>query len=315
MTIKGFNIITAGLLTTFQDLGRRGFGRYGIPVSGVMDPFALRAANVLVGNAETAVGLEVTLQGLKMMAMAPVFIAVTGADLHFTINSEYHAPWRSFQLRPGDIINFEKRISGVRAYVAVRGGFAAPTYMGSASVFVIGRMGSPLKKNDILLIGESCSTSLPEVCLSSHYRPTGVGTEIVRVIADPQVSYFSFEGLATFLNTSFKVKSESNRMAYLLQGDAIVHNGMDSILSQPVMPGSIQVTGKGDLVVLMVDGQVTGGYAKIANIISADFPLLSQSFPGEAVRFAETDLKSAYHAFFQKEKLLSEIKRQISQNY
>ena len=121
--------------------------------------------------------------------------------------------------------------------------------------------------------------------------------------------YFSFGGLASFLNSSFKIKPQSSRMAYLLDGGKIVPVGMDNILSEPVTVGSIQVTGKGDLAVLMVDCQTTGGYAKIANVISADIPLLSQKLSGEFMRFVETDLESARLAMLQKEKFLAEIKK------
>lgn len=309
-----FKVITPGLLTTFQDLGRRGFGRYGVPISGAMDPFALRAANLLAGNAETAVGLEVTIQGLEMIALAPVIVAVTGADLQFSINSKYQTPWRNFKICQGDVLSFNKRLSGVRAYLAVQGGFRAPTYLGSASVFVIGGMGSPLKTGDILSIGASSCGLLPEIRLPDLYLPTSASKKFIRVIAGPQPMYFTLKGLGSFLNSSFRVKSQSNRMAYLLEGEKIHPVGMDNILSQPVTVGSIQVTGKGDLIVLMVDGQVTGGYAKIANVISEDIPLLSQTLPGEFVRFVESDLENARLALAQKEHLLVEIKKRINEN-
>lgn len=311
--MNAFKVILPGFMTTFQDLGRRGFGKYGVPVSGAMDSIALRTANLLVGNKETDVGLEVTLQNLKMMVLAPVFVAVTGADLQLTINSEYHAPWRNFMLNKGDVIHFKKRVSGVRAYLTVRGGFMAPTFLGSASVFVIGGMGSPLKKDDILRTGDSGRGFFHEMRLPDRYLPIPENKGIVRVIAGPQTMYFKFKGLASFLNSSFRVKPQSNRMAYLLEGEKIAHVSMDNIISEPVTIGSIQVTGKGDLVVLMVDGQVTGGYAKIANVISADISLLSQTLSGESVRFIETDIKSACGALARKEELLSKINKKIAE--
>ena len=311
--MNAFKVITPGMLTTFQDLGRRGFGRYGVPVSGAMDPLALQAANTLAGNAETAVGLEVTLQGLTMVALAPVLVAVTGGDLQFTINSQYHAPWQNFQLNTGDVIAFKKRVSGVRGYLAVQGGFVAPTYLGSASVFMIGKMGAPLKREETLCIGKSRGCPVPSLHLAAPYLPPSSGCGTIRVIAGPQTSYFPPTGIASFLNASFRVKAQSSRMAYLLEGEKIAHVGMDNILSQPITVGSIQVTGKGDLVVLMVDGQVTGGYAKIANVISADIARLSQTFPGESVRFAETDLQGARLALKQDQTWLSEIKEKIAE--
>ena len=107
--MKGFKVIHPGILTTYQDLGTQGFRQFGIPLSGAMDAIALRAANLLVGNKESAVGLETTLMGLKMVALSPLCIAVTGADLHFTLNSEYCPPWRNYRLKPGDILHFRRQ--------------------------------------------------------------------------------------------------------------------------------------------------------------------------------------------------------------
>ena len=310
--IEGFRVIHPGILTTYQDLGRRGFRQFGIPVSGAMDTIALRVANLLVGNKESAVGLEITLMGLKMAAFSPLWIAVTGADLYFTINSKYQPPWKNYLLKPGDVLHFQKRESGLRAYLAVRGGFQAPTFLGSGSVFQRGLMGSPLSRDDILHTGESTRGFLSELKIPQGYLPPPLNQDSIRVIMGPQAERFTEEGVHHFLNSMYRIRSQSDRMAYRLDGPRISHCGKADIISEPLMPGAIQVPNDGCPIILMVDAQVTGGYAKIANVISADIPLLAQKMPGESVRFEAVDLNRAYEALEQREQLSLWLQNNLS---
>jgi antagonist of KipI len=309
---KGFKIIHRGVLTTYQDLGRHGFRRFGIPLSGAMDAIALRAANLLVGNKETEVGLEVTLMGLKMVALSPLLIAVTGGDLNFAINSEYQPPWKNYRLKPGDILHFRRRKSGLRAYLAVRGGFKAPAFMGSASVFQRGLMGNPLGEGEPLEIGTAEQRSIPEFEIPQDHLPNLSDQNLLRVIMGPQEERFTEEGILHFLNGSYRIKSQSDRMAYRLEGPKINHRGKADIISEPLMPGAIQVPNDGAPIILMVDGQVTGGYAKIANVIRADIPVLAQKIPGEEIQFESVDLDRAYEALEQQEQFLLRLGNSLS---
>jgi antagonist of KipI len=309
---KAFKIIHPGILTTYQDLGRHGSRRFGIPLSGAMDAIALRAANLLVGNKGTEVGLEVTLMGLKMVALSPMLIAVTGGDLNFTINSEYQPPWRNCRLESGDILHFRSRKSGLRAYLAARGGFKAPTFMGSASVFQRGLMGSPLREGDQLEIGNREQRPVPEFALPQEYLPKTSDPSLLRVIMGPQEERFTQEGVSHFLNDTYRIKSQSDRMAYRLEGPKINHRGKADIISEPLMPGAIQVPNDGAPIILMVDGQVTGGYAKIANVISADIPVLAQKMPGEQIRFEVVGLDRAYETLERQEQFLLRLGNSLS---
>lgn len=309
---RGFKIIYPGILTTYQDIGRSGFRKFGIPQSGAMDALALRTANLLVGNRESQVGLEVTLQGLKMVALRSLLVAVAGADLQFTINSKYYPPWRSFLLKAGDVVHFRKRISGLRAYLTAQGGFRAPTYMGSSSVFEMGAMGTPLRKHDLLEVGDAPQVSLHEKCIPEAVVPKISDQISVRVIMGPQLQYFTSEGLSRFLDSVYRVNSQSDRMAYRLEGPRINHRERADIISEPVLPGSIQVPSNGQPIILMIDGQVTGGYAKIANVISADMPILAQVMPGNSVRFREVDLDCAYDALEQMEGQLTWLRENMN---
>ena len=310
--MEGFRVIHPGILATYQDLGRQGFRQFGIPVSGAMDTIAFRVANLLIGNKESAVGLEITLMGLKMVALSPMLIAVTGADLYFTINSEYRPPWKSYSLKQGDTIHFRQRKTGLRAYLAVQGGFEAPTFLGSGSVFQRGLMGTPLNKNDILNIGENTRGFLSELKIPEGYLYSLSNQESIRVIMGPQIERFAEEGVRRFLNSAYRIRSQSDRMAYRLEGPKISHCGKADIISEPLKPGAIQVPNDGCPIILMVDAQVTGGYAKIANVISADIPLLAQKMPGESVRFEAVDLNRAYEALEQREQLSLWLQNNLS---
>ncbi len=309
--MRGFKVIHPGMYTTYQDLGRRGFRKNGIPLSGAMDKAALKAANLLVGNPESTAGLEITLQGLKMVALEPLFIAVTGADLQFTINSEYHPPWRNFLLKAGDVFQFRGRKSGLRAYLAVRGGFRAPTFMGSCSVFERCSMGVPLRADNILEVGDTVAESLGEVCIPERYVPKSSHQISIHVIMGPQVEAFTPQGIETFLQSTYRVTPQSDRIGYRLDGPRIGHHGRADIISEPVVPGSIQVPNDGQPIVLMVDAQVTGGYAKIATAISPDLDLLAQAVPGDTVQFVETDQDEARRARLEQRKLLDWIRNTI----
>ena len=309
--MRGFKVIHPGMYTAYQDLGRRGFRKYGIPLSGAMDTGALRAANLLVGNAESEAGLEVTLQGLEMIALRPLLVAVTGADLQFTINAEYQPPWRSFLLKTGDVVHFKRRKSGLRAYLAVRGGFRAPTFMGSCSVFERGSMGTPLRKDEILEIGDAPSGSIHEMHIPEGLLSRPSAGIAFRVIMGPQIEAFTHKGIETFLHSTYRITPQSDRMAYRLEGPPISHRGRADIISEPVVPGSIQVPSDGRPIILAADAQVTGGYAKIATAISADLDLLAQALPGDTIRFEETDQAGAHQARLERRELLDWIRENV----
>jgi antagonist of KipI len=309
--IQSLRVLHPGILATYQDLGRRSFLQFGIPRSGAMDPLALRAANLLVGNNESEVGLEVTLMGLRLVADALLLIAITGADLNFTINSEYRPPWRSYGVNPGDILHFRSRRTGLRAYLAVRGGFQAPAYMGSSSVFQRGLMGRPIKRDEVLAI-KRCNRELPAPApIPIELIPRTWEQDTLRVIMGPQEERFQEEGVQRFLNSYYEIKSESDRMAYRLSGPKINHRGGADIISEPLMPGAVQVPSDGCPIVLMADSQVTGGYAKIAHVISADLPVLAQKMPGEQIRFAAVEMSAAYDALWHREALIAWLQEHL----
>ena len=309
--MEAFRVIHPGMLSTYQDLGRRGFRQFGIPLSGAMDATALRLANLLAGNEESEVGLEVTLMGLKMTALSPLFIAVTGADLGFTIDSEDRPPWGNCLLKAGDVIHFRGRRYGLRAYLAVKGGFKAPVFMGSGSVFQRGLMGTPLVRDEILETKETNQVFPPTTRIPGEYLARMIEDRPIRVVMGPQEERFTGGGINRFLHSPYRIRSQSDRMAYRLEGPKITHHGRADIISEPLTPGAIQVPNDGCPIILMADSQTTGGYAKIASVISADLSVLAQKAPGDSLRFEAVDLDTAYEALEKREQLLLRIREKL----
>ena len=279
-------VLEGGMLTTVQDLGRYGYKRYGVPVAGAMDPFALQAANALVGNSLGEAVLEITIVGPTLRATESCLIAVTGADLSFWVNGRPLPSWMAVFVRRGWIIEFGSRRMGCRAYLAVAGGIDVPLVMGSKATYLRGGFGGfegrALRGGDIILIGQP---PFHPPSLAGRDFPTDLIPEYsdepeVHVILGPQDDYFTEEGIAVFLSSEYRVSPSSDRMGYRLQGPEIAHKEKADIISDGIALGSVQVPADRQPIVMMADHQTTGGYPKIATVVSADIPLLAQCMPG-----------------------------------
>lgn len=299
--MKAFTIVKPGTFATIQDAGRPGLRRYGIPSSGAMDQFSYRIANLLVGNAADAAVVEVTLEGLVAEAAASVVVAITGADLTALWNDAPAPLWSQFTMRHGDRLRFTKRVTGCRAYLAVRGGFDAPEFLGSRSTFLRGKMGTALRAGDALVTRsflppqKNGGRTLPE-----NFRPTFRSDHTIRVVPGPQTNAFTSGGLNTFLHAPYTISPQSDRQGFRTEGPSIETVSGSDIISDPTPLGAVQVPGDGKPIILHRDGQVTGGYAKIATVISADLDRFGQMVPGDAVRFQsvtrEEALAASHHA-------------------
>lgn len=306
--MKAFQVIHPGILTTIQDLGRWGYMKYGIPQSGVADRFSAQVANWLVGNAEGAALLEVTLYRLELLVLNNLEIAITGADLMPHLNGAPISMWVNINLKEGDRLVFKGRRSGLRAYLAVRGGLNGPEFLGSRSVFSRGLMGQPLRAGDILEIAEINKEQEGQKSLPGYLLPSYSGKDFLRVILGPQEDRFTPKGINTFLASIYRVSSQSDRMGYRLAGPEIEHARGADIISEPIAQGAIQVPGDGLPIILLWDAQVSGGYTKIASVISADHNYLAQVMPGDSLRFKEVSLSEAHEALKKEKAILQEIK-------
>jgi antagonist of KipI len=310
--VKAFEVVNPGVYTILQDLGRPGYMRYGIPASGVADRFSAQVANLLVGNKPEAAVLETTLFRLELLALENLAMAVTGGDLSPTVNKNPFPMWQAVSIQRGDRISFRGRKKGFRAFLAVRGGFSGPRYLGSRSVFSRGLMGNALKPGEILEAENSVVRPIYDAPIPLNLIPDFSPHPTLRVILGPQQDRFSPKGLETFLSSEYTVSPQSDRMGYRLKGPRIEHVQGADIISEAIARGAVQVPGDGLPIIMLWDAQVSGGYTKIANVITADHDLLGQTMPGEALRFKEVTLKEAQTALRGKEMRLAEVKRAIA---
>lgn len=297
-TIK---ILDAGLLTTVQDLGRYGFQRYGVSASGVMDEYSAKVANKLVGNKEGEAVLETTLKGVQIEFLQNTAFAVTGGNCDVTLNGSKIELWQSYLVNKGDILKMGICKSGLRNYLAFAGGIDVPVVMNSKSTNLKAKVGGfngrKLMTRDVLSVGVG-SLEAP-LTLNKHYIPTYSKDIKVGVILGQQDDHFTEAGIKTFLNETYTVTQESDRMGIRLSsvsGATIEHKNGADIISDGITFGAIQVPGSGQPIVMMADRQTTGGYTKIGNVISSDLAKLAQATPGTKVKFVEYTLEQAVQA-------------------
>ncbi len=309
--MEAFRVITPGSFTTIQDLGRFGFVDRGVPPSGALDLFAARIANLLVGNLASAAVLEITVTGPALEVLGEADVALTGADMMMTLNREPVFGWQSLRVKKGDILRIGQARSGCRGFFAVSGGIDVPAVMGSRATCVKanfgGLQGRSLKKDDRLfrLPGDFRANVRK---LPGEFIPTNSSDIVLRAVEGPQAEAFS-SGLETFFGSVYEVTPEADRMGYRLQGQPIAHDGgfPQSIISEPTIPGNVQLPADGQPIILLVE-QTTGGYTKIATVISTDIPRLAQAMPGNRVQFERVTLEEAHRLYREQARLLERIR-------
>jgi KipI family sensor histidine kinase inhibitor len=279
-------VLEPGLLTTVQDEGRAGYRRIGLGAAGPMDARAHAAANRAVGNPAGAAALECTLTGPTLAFRAPVPFAWAGADLGAMLERADLGPWlvpggASVLARPGNVLRFAARRSGCRAYVALRGGIDVAAVLGSRSTELPSAFGGLLGR--ALAAGDRIAVLPSAGDRGALERPAErhVGSAAVRVVLGPQADHFDAETIARFLTSPWRLGTTSDRVGCRLEGEPLRHAGPAEILSDGMVPGSIQVPPDGRPIVVTADGPTTGGYPKIATVLTADLPLLAQLVPGE----------------------------------
>jgi KipI family sensor histidine kinase inhibitor len=301
------SVIVPGLSTTVQDLGRTGYARFGVPAAGAMDPFAARAANRLIGNADNAPVLECTLAGPTFQFQHESgLLAVTGADLSPQVNGQEIAGWTACAAPAGATLKFGRRRAGLRAYVAVSpNGFVVPPVLGSAATYSRGgfggHQGRALKAGDVLEGGLPTQgrEALAGRTLPPPARPLYSREPVARVVLGPHVERFTGEAIDALLSAVYTVGPASDRMGYRLQGPTLTRHEPADVLSQGMPLGGVQVPGDGQPIILLADHQTTGGYPLIATVIRADLPLVAQLAPGDCLRFRAVTVDAAQAAYRQ----------------
>ncbi len=303
--MKALRILEPGPLATIQDLGRRGYRDRGVPLSGAMDQTALRVANGLVGNAPQAAGIEITAGGFRAELTGEVRFAVTGPEIEIRVNQEAIPPWTTCTASGGDILTVGLAKQGLRAYLALSGGIDVPPVMGSRSTYLRGGFGGfrgrALMKGDILAIARTPGPPFPMRRAPSSLIPPYSEHPKLRVVLGPQDDYITPDGLALFLGEKYAVTARCDRMGILLEGPRIAHRFGADIISDGTLPGAVQVPGNGQPALLGADCQTTGGYVKVATVISSDLPLVAQIVPGGTVSFETVTLLQAREITLKRE--------------
>ena len=305
-------VMEPGLFTTVQDLGREGFGPMGVSPSGAADAISLRVGNRLVGNADGAAGLEMTLLGGTFEFPEGAVVALAGSDFGATLDGKPAELWATFETKPGQVLKMGPTRTGARCYLCVRGGIEVKAFLGSASTHVLsalgGHEGRALRKGDVLKLGAANGRARKRR-LSARGLQEMQPRRVLRVTPGPQSDWFPEAAQRLFYAGRYVVAEESNRMGIRLKSEAVLDTPGGKMISEGVSLGAIQIPEGGQPIILFVEQQTTGGYPKIANVISADFHSLGQLRPRDEVRFERVDWETARSLLREQEELLASEER------
>ncbi|QKG52310.1 biotin-dependent carboxyltransferase family protein [Hymenobacter sp. BRD67] len=326
------SVLKPGLLTTVQDQGRFGYQQAGLVVSGALDAVALCTANLLVGNPETAAGLECTLRGPTLRFDTDALLALTGAELAARINGQPVPTSRPVAVRAGTVLTFDAPPRGGRAYLAVAGGVAVPMVLGSRATYLRaalgGFQGRALRAGDELPVGEWSATGAHLFAALRPANPRGWAAAswwadaaqpraqptdalLVRALPGPEYEQFTPESQQNFWAQTFGVTTETDRMGCRLSGPALTRHTAAELLSSAVTFGTVQVPAGGQPIVLLADCQTTGGYPRLVQVISADLGRLAQALPGIHLRFQVITLAEAQALYLAQQQRLRALSSAI----
>jgi len=307
--VSVIHVQAPGLFTTVQDLGREGYGPMGVSLSGAADPVSLRVGNRLVGNDEGAAALEMTLLGGSFLFPQGAVVALTGSDFGATLDGTIIECWKPVEISPGQTLSLGPTRSGARCYLCVRGGIRVKPFLGSASTHILSGLGGldgrSLRKGDVLNIGP-VSGSFHHAAITAQTLKCLAPRKILRVTPGPQSDWFPESSQRTFYASTYRVSEESNRMGLRLEGDPIsTSSGVGEMTTEGVSLGAIQIPEGGQPIMLFVEQQTTGGYPKIANVISADLASIGQLRPRDEIRFEKVSWEMARSLLREMEELIS----------
>lgn len=297
-----------GLFTTVQDLGREGFGPMGVSASGAADAVSLRIGNRLVGNSQRAAALEMTLVGGAFRFERAAVIALTGADFGASLDGMALPMWTSIEMRGGQTLKSSHSRSGARGYLCVQGGIAVEPFLGSASTHALSGLGGfegrALRKGDRVELG-AANSLFRKIAASPKALESLQPRRVIRVTDGPQSDWFGESSWETLCGNAFQITEQSNRMGIRLQGPPISLDASREMITEGVPLGAVQVTPSGQPIILFVEQQTTGGYPKIANVISVDLHSLGQLRPRDEIRFERVEMSEARSLLIQQEVLLA----------
>lgn len=312
----------AGFFSSVQDLGRTGFRQFGVSTSGALDSFALRVANLLVGNEDGAAGLEITFGGLQLRFDDERIVAWCGGEFEVEIGSQLLPAGHVARLQAGDKLKFRSPQIGCRAWLAISGGIEVAPILGSRSTDLRANFGGldgrAVRDGDILPLGPQPGSSFPATeRISSWTAPydwvsPAKPNPILRFIRGSDWAGFNDLTIQRFTNSEFTVSPDSDRMGMRLDGPELKRDDDVSLISEAVAPGTIQIPPDGRPILLLGDCQTIGGYPKIAHVITLDLGVAAQVRAGDAIRFSETSLADAHQLAVERERELDRFRIGLS---
>lgn len=311
----GVRVLKAGMLTTVQDLGRTGYQSQGFSVAGVMDVRSFKIANLLLDNPENEAVLEFTLIGPTLQFTSETIIAITGGDFSPTVNGKPVPMYTALYMNRGDILKFKSARTGSRGYIAFSSYLDIPVVMGSRCTNLKSQIGGfkgrKLKDEDYL--GFRIKRRYLPFFLSRSLEPDSFEkeSETLRVVMGPEDDAFSKQGIETFLNNEYTVTSDFDRMGCRLDGPFIAPKESSDIISDGIAFGSIQVPSHGKPIILLVDRQTTGGYAKIATVATVDIPKLVQRKTDHKIKFEAITVQEAQKLYLEEEQKYRDMRAKI----
>lgn len=305
-------ILSPGPLSTIQDCGRFGVLGKGFSPGGAMDMDAMVLANLLVGNAPGVGVIEMTMLGITARFDCDSVIALTGAEMSARLNYSPIQRYCAAAVHAGDVLSMKAAKNGMRAYLAVAGGFDLPVVMGSVSTNLKcglgGFQGRKLQAGDELPLNQSSAAFLPRQVSPPEEYP---GSISLRALLGPQDDAFTRKGIDTFLGSVYTVTDKTDRMGIRLSGEKIESKQGVDILSDGIAAGSIQIPASGTPIIMMADRQTTGGYAKIATVISTDLSRAAQARPGTRIRFVQVTEAEAIRLRREAEKKRKQLEYEL----
>ncbi len=269
-------ILKSGFYTTIQDLGRFGYRNKGVPVSGVMDEYSAINANLMLGNDKNDVVFEMTMLGATFLFSKATYIAISGAKIEVLLNNKPISTENTICIAAGDILALGRMEKGFRSYLAIKNGLLVPTVLGSCSYYTAITNSSSISKGDVFEY-QDCKTPFPKNI--SNYDTSIITADVLEVYKGPEFTLLSDQQLSMLFARQFSVSKDNNRMAYQIK--ETITSISESILTSATLPGTVQLTPQGKLIVLMKDGQTTGGYARILQLSKKAIAVLAQKKTGE----------------------------------
>jgi len=315
------SVVRAGFLTSVQDLGRTGHRQFGISTSGALDPFALRVANLLVGNDEGAAGLEITLGGLQLRFNDERIVAWCGGEFDVQIGSRALPAGHVAHLQRGDELKFGRAQIGCRSWLAISGGIDVPVVLGNRSTDLRanfgGLEGRALRDGDVLSLCTWRGSPLQGAGISSWTAPHDWASPAtrhpnLRFIRGADWNRFNDVTIQRFTIHEFSVSPDSDRMGVRLDGPELKRQDETDLISEAVAPGTIQVPPSGKPILLLGDCQTIGGYPKMAHVITVDLAIAAQLRPGDRVRFSEVAMADAYRLLLERQRELDRFRIGLS---